>query len=910
MNIHLGGIRKTIMDRNNVKFCVILFLVLIATFVSIGTASAAEPYYVNPCGFCESTPDVVVTTSTCDLSIAYNEIANENGVVNPLWKSVVQLNNASDSVAAINNSEKPLGSSAEEYWAVIVGGNSLFAHHDAEDMYNVLTMASENWDANHIRLLVNESATKANIRDAIRWMANNANTEDTCLFFFSGHGEQSIIDDNGDEVDGLDESLRTYYNETILDDELEEWIGDVKAEKVVAILEACYCGGVLTIFQIEEVPDRDGFAQDLEKVNCVVFAACRVNEVSYNLQLLKNGIFSYYVVQGLWSVADHNTDGKISIRELYDYSYPKVVGSTETLIDQEDYNPQHPLLWPEDDIADNIYIIKLKAPAPKKISVPVEYSTIQKAIEAAMSGDTIEVATGTYNENVILNKPLTINAPYRDSIIHAANNSLPCVFITVDNTSISWLTCRNGSDGIRLFMSTNTVISNNIANYNHYQGIGLRTSSGNIIANNTAKYNEVYGIYLEESNDNRITDNDASNSVDYNGIGLNSSNNNEIRNNIANSNNLDGIRLSSHSDNNILANNIANSNKEAGILCWTSSANILTYNNVNSNDKGIWLYNYSTENIITNNTAKYNEVYGIYLDESNDNMITDNDASNSVDYDGIILDSSNSNEIRNNIANYNHQLGIGLWTSNENIIANNTAKYNEDNGIYLEESNNNEIYLNNFMDNDYNVYSIGSTNVWNSQSKITYTYKGSTYTNYLGNYWNDYTGTDGNGDGLGDSPYSIDSDKDDYPLMAPWVNYFASASSVFDTGTGTYPSIQGTHEGTIIPSCDIEVSKMYTYSCVGTGGHTKSIKLYENGVLKASGNWSGYQHDWQNIAIRPAVTLRKGREYRYVIETGSYPQIIHVPEYQAVTGGTITCDKFTDANGKVYTDWIPAIRLS
>jgi len=25
--------------------------------------------------------------------------------------------------------------------------------------------------------------------------------------------------------------------------------------------------------------------------------------------------------------------------------------------------------------------------------------------------------------------------------------------------------------------------------------------------------------------------------------------------------------------------------------------------------------------------------------------------------------------------------------------------------------------------------------------------------------------------------------------------------------------------------------------------------------------------------------------------------------------GTITCDKFTDVNGKVYTDWILAIRL-
>jgi hypothetical protein len=41
---------------------------------------------------------------------------------------------------------------------------------------------------------------------------------------------------------------------------------------------------------------------------------------------------------------------------------------------------------------------------------------------------------------------------------------------------------------------------------------------------------------------------------------------------------------------------------------------------------------------------------------------------------------------------------------------------------------------------------------------------------------------------------------------------------VFDTGEGTYPSISGMHEGTITPSKDIPVHKMYTYPCAGTGG--------------------------------------------------------------------------------------------
>ncbi|MCD6203073.1 MAG: hypothetical protein J7I99_01770 [Methanophagales archaeon] len=80
-------------------------------------------------------------------------------------------------------------------------------------------------------------------------------------------------------------------------------------------------------------------------------------------------------------------------------------------------------------------------------------------------------------------------------------------------------------------------------------------------------------------------------------------------------------------------------------------------------------------------------------------------------------------------------------------------------------------------------------------------YEGKTFKNYLGNYWSDYKGSDTNEDGIGDTPYSIDSDKDKYPLMEHWENYFALPPSVFDTGPSEnpYPSIFGTHNGTITP---------------------------------------------------------------------------------------------------------------
>jgi hypothetical protein len=49
----------------------------------------------------------------------------------------------------------------------------------------------------------------------------------------------------------------------------------------------------------------------------------------------------------------------------------------------------------------------------------------------------------------------------------------------------------------------------------------------------------------------------------------------------------------------------------------------------------------------------------------------------------------------------------------------------------------------------------------------------------MGNYWGEYTGSDTDGDGIGDMPYCIDSDNDSYPLVVPWAIYFAPVDGLF-----------------------------------------------------------------------------------------------------------------------------------
>ena len=200
-------------------------------------------------------------------------------------------------------------------------------------------------------------------------------------------------------------------------------------------------------------------------------------------------------------------------------------------------------------------------------------------------------------------------------------------------------------------------------------------------------------------------------------------------------------------------------------------------------DAGMRFYNVSN-GIIINNTVSNNGWSGIRLISSVNNTITQNIANNNQDL-GIYLGDSNSNNVTYNTCNNNSQWGIELSIdSDDNLIKGNTVNSNDKVGIQITSGcNNNLIYNNSISGNiQLNAKDDGSSNNWDNGS--------------IGNYWGDYTGTDINDDGIGDSEYSISgsaSSKDYYPLWDDGSETYLWSDpeliSIDSTDTSEYPDI-------------------------------------------------------------------------------------------------------------------------
>ncbi len=385
------------------------------------------------------------------------------------------------------------------------------------------------------------------------------------------------------------------------------------------------------------------------------------------------------------------------------------------------------------------------------IHVPIDYSTIQEALDGCATGDTVLVATGTYTLTDYIIWPdtedikLLSDGDSSDTIINANGNYhvfyIESLGATINsNTVIDGfkITGGNANDamypdnyggGIYLNFSSPTISNNNITgNSADYYGGGIscEISSPTIINNtitNNSTNNDGGGIYCEESSPTISNNTISNNSTTYGGGGIYCYYSSPtISNNNITDNSADyyggGIycwEANPTISNNTIIGNWANY-YGGGISCEDASPTISNNNIINNSAEhcggGIYCYYYSSptinNNTITNNLAINNDGGGIYCYDNSspiisNNTITNNSAANTGG--GIYRDITNSNPI----------LGGSSATTN-NIYHNSPDNYYNNDASTVEATYN---YWGNFTSDEIEATLAGNTNYINFEPVAT-----------------------------------------------------------------------------------------------------------------------------------------------------------------------------------------------
>lgn len=172
---------------------------------------------------------------------------------------------------------------------------------DANRLSRALTVAGK-IDSENITNLKNPSIEEFD--NAVSAISKKSNQK--FMFYFSGHSNE-----NGLHLkDG-----------SITKSKFHDLLSKVKSKLKIVILDSCFSGalkskGAQKVKPIELVQ----YNVD-EPTGSVILTSSSGTELSYESEKLKGSIFTYHLVSGLYGQADSNTDGLVTIDELYQYVY-------------------------------------------------------------------------------------------------------------------------------------------------------------------------------------------------------------------------------------------------------------------------------------------------------------------------------------------------------------------------------------------------------------------------------------------------------------------------------------------------------------------------------------------------------------------------------------------------------------
>jgi parallel beta-helix repeat protein len=387
---------------------------------------------------------------------------------------------------------------------------------------------------------------------------------------------------------------------------------------------------------------------------------------------------------------------------------------------------------------------------------------IQDLIDNAPSGSIITIPCGTYYENIVIDKPLTILG--NNCVTIDGSGSGDVVYINANNVNISGFNITNGNIGIHLYECTGVHVDY-CDLYDNAKGIQLNYNSlYNNISNCQIWNSGSYGIHFSHQTVQQNTFYQNTITVTSE-IGIRFASHRTFVNEFGTSNTVNGcpIRVLGEKDNITVDgfNAVLSSPVRAtdyGLINMYNCDNVTLTNCVTSNhqNEGMYVRGENINVAITGCTASGNDE-GIHLYECTGVHVDDCDL-----YDNAKGIQLNYNSLYNNISNCqiwnsgSYGIHFSHQTATDNIITG-CYIFNNTRGISLGADDN--LIYNNYFNNSDNALDTAN-NIWNITKTPGVNIIGGAYLG--GNYWHDYTGIDVDGDGLGDTDLPYNSNGDIY----------------------------------------------------------------------------------------------------------------------------------------------------
>ncbi|HET6228759.1 MAG TPA: tetratricopeptide repeat protein [Longimicrobiaceae bacterium] len=281
----------------------------------------------------------------------------------------------------------PAGS-VRRRWAVVVGISAYqdtsirslrFADADAKSFYDFLRSpqaGAGGFPEDHVKLLLNEEATYARVREALFGFLRQSTPDDEVVIYFAGHGAADPLRESDLYLLTYDTRGSAVSSTALPMREMERAVEDLFAKHIVLITDACHSGGIAPRFANRGAGEgnriNDAFVRQLNSTTggLAVFNASEADQSSAEDVRWGggHGVFTWYLLQGLRGDADEDGDHIVTLVELMQWTVDRVRRERSNAQIPSVGNQSYDHSLPMSLVLDSAELAAVPAPAPPMVS--------------------------------------------------------------------------------------------------------------------------------------------------------------------------------------------------------------------------------------------------------------------------------------------------------------------------------------------------------------------------------------------------------------------------------------------------------------------------------------------------------------------------------------------------------------